>query len=134
MNRPKENKIQVNHSTYPKGPTLKGNIACRERGSERVIPQGKKAMARITNLYNRVGGSEVPVVTPQALHLINGRSDYVVSDRFKYPNERLVSNQFKHGRGLKSSRDRTWKNSGFPEARKCRGNGGLVVRRSTFFS
>ena len=97
-------KTQVNHSTYPKGPTLKGNTACRKRDPERVEPQGTKSMARMTNLYNHVGGSEVPVAVK--LHLINGRSDYVVSERFEQPNERLVSNQFKHGRSLKSSNDK----------------------------
>jgi len=104
MIRQQVTKTQVNHSTYPKGPTLKGNTACRERDPERVESQGTKSMARITNLYNRVGGSEVPVVAK--LHLINGRSDYVVSERFEQPNERLVSNQFKHGRSLKSSNDK----------------------------
>lgn len=83
-------------------------------------------MARITNLFNCVGGSEVPGAVK--LHLINGRLNYIVLGRFEQPNERLASSQLKHGRSLKSLNDKLWKNSGLPESRKRRGNGELVVR------
>jgi hypothetical protein len=41
--------IIVNHTTYQRGPTSQGNIACGKRKLERVSSQIEFTMDRITN-------------------------------------------------------------------------------------
>jgi hypothetical protein len=64
----------VNHHIYLKRLTLKGNIACVKRFSERVEAEIKLPMDRITN-PNSMTGSEVPLLYIQH---VRGVGNYVV--------------------------------------------------------
>lgn len=52
----------LNNCTYLWRPTLRGNIACTKRFAERVRIDIKFTMNRLTNPYNLMVGSEVPLV------------------------------------------------------------------------
>lgn len=54
--------IIVNHTTYQRGPTSKGNTACGKREVKRVPSEIKFTMNRLTNPYNFKAGSEIPYV------------------------------------------------------------------------
>ena len=75
-----DNRSTVNHHTYLRRPTPKGNIACVKRLSERAEVEKKLPMDRITNL-NSVVGSEVPFPYNKDTYYkdMQGAGNYVVS-------------------------------------------------------
>lgn len=68
------NKSIINHHTYLRRPTPKGNIACVKRLPERVGAEIKLPMDRLTNLNSMVG-SEVPF---SCVRIMRGVDNYVV--------------------------------------------------------
>lgn len=50
----------VNHHTYLRRLTSKGIAACMKRVSERMLPEIKITMGRLTNPYNIWAGSKIP--------------------------------------------------------------------------
>lgn len=78
----KRNFLVVNHSTYRRGLTSKGNIACTKRSNERVSIEIKIHMDKIMNLYKSAAGSEIPLeLRPQEQGVIN----YVVLNTQSQP-------------------------------------------------
>lgn len=65
----------VNLFTYPEGPTYMGTIACKKRLLERVEAEVEFNMDRLTNLFNSVVGSEVPLT----FMYVWSDTDYIVS-------------------------------------------------------
>lgn len=68
-------KSTVNHTTYLRGLTSKGTIACSKREIERIFSEVWCSMDKIMNLYNPVAGSKVPTMLEDV--------NYVVLTSFK---------------------------------------------------
>lgn len=49
----------VNLTTYRRGPTSQGNIACSKRDFERIFPEVWYTTDKFMNLYNPVGGRQL---------------------------------------------------------------------------
>ena len=84
-------------------------------------------MVRLTKPYNSVDGSEVPgYQSPRLYNRLEGPLGYVVSEGLTSPQTHFLSKAAKQ-RGDLRCQERTVKNSGLPENRKVRGNGGIIV-------
>lgn len=80
----------LNNCTYLWKPTLRGNIACTKRFAERVRIDIKFTMNRLTNPYNLMVGSEVPLVCSHNIH-VSGVSNYVVLESPVQPKQPALS-------------------------------------------
>jgi len=80
---------------------------------------------KIINLFNRIGGSEVPGFLWEVIS--TSLDSYIVLSRPERLTERFLIKKLNYGRHLRSGFDGIFKNSGLPEVRKYRGNGGIVV-------
>jgi hypothetical protein len=87
-------------------------------------------MTRLTNLYNRIGRSEI--LGHIKVIVSSGIRYYVVYLLLEKPTKRNVSNIVKYERGLRREvkvkfHGQAIKNSGLPEKGNFGGNGGIVV-------